>query len=435
MTRTPLCLSAAIRILAFTLLLPAAPGVQARPAAAAPGDSLRFAPAEDETTGVAPAGRSRPVSGDELPRAPFGEHLVTDPETWRRHGESNDRTYLLVDYNRVDRLRIGGGYELQRPETLLPRAGARLEYAIQRDRVLYGFQVEQPLFDARRFAIGASVVRRTDHNELEQLSDVENSLALVFGRQDYRDYFEREGFGGYVAARLPDITTFSVNARNDTYRSLALDRGVWSMFDRNRALRPNPPIDPGESHTLSYRLEHRARRVRLKAGFYHWIDLERAGHGLGGAFEYTRLLADLRSVVRLTPVSAIAVRAVAGHTLDGALPVQRTFSAGGVDGLRAHAFGAYRGNELLLTQTEYTLGLPRLTTKFFESGVHLIAFLDAGRAWHSDAHRWDIGRQHVAADGGLGIGTSEDNLRVYFAKDLHESKSDILVSVRLRRPF
>ena len=59
-------------------------------------------------------------------------------------------------------------------------------------------QLEQPLLPPARLALGVSAVRRTDHSELQQVDDAENSLALLFARQDYRDYFEREGFGAYL---------------------------------------------------------------------------------------------------------------------------------------------------------------------------------------------------------------------------------------------
>src|SRR5207245_2646970 len=126
--------------------------------------------------------------------------------------------------------------------------------------------------DPGRLALGVSMVRRTDHNDLQQVSDEENSLALLFARQDYRDYFEREGFGGYAALRVPAWTTLSVHLRNDEYRALALDAGTRSFVHMGRDLRPNPAIDPGQAHTLSLRLDHRVHiRQRLRAGFYHWI--------------------------------------------------------------------------------------------------------------------------------------------------------------------
>ncbi len=368
-------------------------------------------------------------------RPPIGDRLITDPDEWRsdpsrRNGE------LLFDYNRVDRVRFGAGWEMQSSEPLDPRVGVRLGYATDRERILYGVQLEQPLARPGRLAAGVSMIRATDHSELQQVEDFENSLALLFGRQDYRDYFEREGFGAYLSWRVPDFSTVGIHVRNDRYRSLALVPGTRSWFHRDRELRDNPPIDEGQAHTVALRSERLMHRTRaMRAGLYHWIELERAGGGLGGDFEYTRALADVRSVLRLSPAASLLVRAVGGTNLDGTLPAQKQFTLGGVDGLRAHAFSAYRGDRLVLAQAEYVLGLWTLTGAPFQGGLQLLAFVDGGRAWDAPGTDFDLRRQHIACDGGFGIGTSDDDLRVYFARDLRDPDSGFVITLRLQRPF
>jgi hypothetical protein len=402
-------------------------------------DTLEFALAPDDSA-LAPGGDHQVEvcfsNQDDWLRAPFGDNLLTDVDEWRSRRQGLTRTTPLLDYNRVDRLRLGVGHQLQPRRPMLPRVGARLEYAFGRERVLYGVQFEQPLLPPGRLAAGVSMVRRTDHSDLQQVEDVENSLALLFARQDYRDYFEREGYGAYLSWRVPDFSTVSVHLRSDDYRTLGLNRGTRSFFFRDRNLRDNPRVDEGTVHAATLRLERLAHRTRrTRAGFFHWIDLEHAGHGLGGDFEYTRVLADLRSVVRLAPAVTLSGRLVGGSTFDGALPFQKQFTVGGVDGLRAHAFAKYRGDQMLLSQVEYTVGLWHVRSGIFEGGLHAIAFADIGRAWSSPEHHWDVHRQQIQADGGFGLSTSEDNLRVYFARNLRVSDSDFVVSVRLQRPF
>ena len=411
------------------------PGVAAESTAAP--DTLRFAPLprgaerEDESSHAGHFGHP-----ERWLRAPFGDQLLTDPEQWRSEGRRAHRGELELDYNRVDPVRLGLAWEAQFPGTVCPRLGARYAYATARDRALYGFQLEQPLERTGRYAVGFSVVRVTGHLDLQQVEDFENSLALLFARTDYRDYFEREGFGGYLAWRVPDFSNVSVHLRSDDYRSLPLYTGTQSWFNRDRELRANPPVDAGTARTATVRLERLARHTHLMhAGFYHWVEIEWAGGSLGGDFEYTRALADLRGVVRVSPASTLSLRAVAGHNAAGDLPAQKEFTAGGADGLRAHPISGYRGDQVLLGQAEYIIGLWRLRSRGFEGGLHAIAFVDAGRAWRNPEHTWDVGRQAFAVDGGIGLGTSEDNLRVYLAKNLQEPGSDWVVSVRLQRPF
>jgi hypothetical protein len=277
--------------------------------------------------------------------------------------------------------------------------------------------------------------RRTDHNDQQQTGDLENSLWMLLGRRDNRDYFEREGAGTYLVWRVPDFSTVSAHLRSDEYRSLPSYPGAHSWAHGGRYLRPNPAIDDGEAHTLKLRLERPTRlKRRMRAGMYHWIEIERAGHGLGGDFTYTRALADLRSVLRLSPATTLSLRAVAGHTPDGDLPRQKEFTVGGPDGLRAHAVDTFRGNRMALAQAEYDVGLS-LRGRGLESGLHALAFVDAGRAWNSSGSSWDAGLQRYEADGGVGVATSENTLRVYFAKDLHDFNRDVVVNVRLQRPF
>lgn len=422
-----------------TWLVVLAPAAAAR---TAPRDSLPYDPPASDAAHWA---RATPESLASEPealetgqwlRAPFGDDLLTDPDAWAARMRGFTRGDPLLDYNRVDQARVGMRVQVQSPEHLAPRVGARIEYAFGRERSLYGVQIEQPLLPRGRLSVGVSFGRNTDHSELHQVEDWENSLALLFGRQDYRDYFEREGFGAYLATRVPSVSTVSLHVRSDQYRSLPALVDTRSWFNRGRELRPNPPIEEGEAHRLSVRLErvaHRTRRTR--AGLYHWIELEAAGGRLGGDFRYRRILGDVRSVIRLSPATSLALRAVAGATPSGDLPVQREFTVGGVDGLRAHEFSQYRGDRVALLQAEYTVGLWRLTHGAFEAGLHVIAFLDAGRAWDAPGHSWNLGDQRLASDGGFGLGTAEDNLRVYFAKNLQDPDSNFVISARLQRPF
>jgi hypothetical protein len=411
---------------------------------ASPPGALEFTPLSPDVDSEEPPYHpdSALVVPSEWLSAPFGERLLTEPEAWRARRDRGplrghySQLEPIVDYNRVDLWRIGLAGEIQDTSAMGPRIGGRYEYATGRRRPLYGVQIEQPLLRPGRLALGVSLSRRTDHSELQQLDDCENSAALLFAHQDFRDYFEREGFGAYLAWRVPEFSVVSAHLRRDTYRSLTLQGGVRSLFARSRALRDNPPVDEGEIHALLLRLERQTRRTaRTRAGFYHWVELEHAGHELGGDFAYTRALADLRSVVRLSPTATLALRAAGGSTLAGTLPAQKEFTAGGADGLRAHAFAEYRGDRLLLAQAEYTTALWRVRPRGFDAGLHAIAFVDAGRAWDEPGHAWRPSRQHLVVDGGLGLTTSEDNLRVYVARSLQRSHSRAVFSVRLQRPF
>jgi hypothetical protein len=434
--------AAAAFVLTLMLAAPAASAtdVDSEPPPPTLEERIRLSPAIEDSE---PYPEPRlPISREDVwLRTPFGEGLLTDPDVW---ASSRDTHWDLDEhaaarfrlaYNRVDRITLGFGAELQDPATMAPRLGTRLEYATDRRRALYGLQIEQPLAPPGRLALGVSMVRRTDHSELQQVDDVENSLALLFGRQDYRDYFEREGFGTYVSWRVPDFSTASLHWRNDDYRSLRAYLNTVSWLNRSRELRDNPAIDEGRTSTIVARLERLAHRThRTRAGVYHWIEAEWAGQGLGGDFTYTRVLADVRSVVRLTPVSSVALRLVGGHTPRGMLPLQKQFVLGGVDGLRAQPFGRFRGDQMLLAQAEYQVEIGRIASGGWQGALQAIVFIDAGQAW-SSPQRYDIVRQRLQTDAGFGLSASEDRMRIYFARDLQRRDGEFLVSLRLQRPF
>jgi hypothetical protein len=394
---------------------------------------LIFMPADGDSFGAG----EEPVfvhggDDDKWLRAPFGDNLLTDRDAWR-HGHRPDGD-LEVDYNRVDRLRLSARAEWQGPDRMAPRLGTRFGYTFDRKRTVYGVQLEQPVVPPGRISVGVSMVRRTDHYDTQQVDDFENALALLLFRRDFRDYFEREGFGAYLSWRVPDFSTVSVHFRNDEYRSLPTEWGTRSWLNRRDPLRENPAIDEGEIHAIQFRLERLAHHTHLtRAGFYHWIELERAGYGLEGDFEYTRLLADGRSVFRLSPATTFSLRGVAGSALDGVVPRQKWFTLGGVDGLRAHEFGEFLGTQLALGQAEYSLSLWQLDRGGLETGLQALAFLDVGKAWPNDG--WDLDRQNLEVDGGFGIATEDDGLRLYFARNLQDSNADLVVSLRLQRPF
>ena len=370
-------------------------------------------------------------------RAPVGDAMLTPPEQWRdQHDKRGMEWDASLDYNRVDLVRYGVRFQAQRPETMYPRLGLRLEYSTGRIQELYGVQIEQPLLPTARFALGVSMTRRTDHYDLQQVEDLENSLVMLFAREDWRDYFEREGMGAYLSWRVPDFSTVSAHVRTDEYRSLIKSRHPWSIFNVDNPLRDNPAVDEGESNRALVRLERLTHQTsRSRGGLYHWIEYQYAGGQLGGDFEYSRALADVRSVVRLMPAVTLSLRAVGGATLSGVLPRQEQFAVGGVDGLRAHRIGDFLGDQMALVQADYTIGLWQLRSHGVEGGLQALVFADAGTAWNHPENGWDVTSQKFAVDGGFGITTSEDEMRLTFARNLQDPGSDFVVGFRLNRPF
>jgi hypothetical protein len=90
---------------------------------------------------------------------------------------------------------------------------------------------------------------------------------------------------------------------------------------------------------------------------------------------------------------------------------------------------------VVIGQAEYTIGMWALRGNGFEAGLHAITFVDFGTAWDNPHDVWDVQHQAFQNDGGFGLATSEDNLRVYVARDLSNANAPLVWSLRLRRPF
>ena len=266
-----------------------------------------------------------------------------------------------LDYNRVDLLRLGLGCRDPAARARMdPRLGARLEYATGRERALYGVQLEQPLLPprparARRLDGAAHRPQRAAAGRRRR----EQPGAAVRPPGLPRLLRARGRRRLPVVARPRLLDRERARAQRHATARCALERGTRSLFHRDRAAARQPADRRGRGRTpcCCGSSAWRSAPRRTRAGLYHWIELERAGGGLGGDFDYTRALADVRSVVRLSPAATLALRAVGGTTLARrAAGAEASSRVGGVDGLRAHAFAQYRGDQLAAGQAEYTIG-------------------------------------------------------------------------------
>ena len=223
-------------------------------------------------------------------------------------------------------------------------------------------------------------------------------------------------------ARCPSFSTVSVHVRNDDYRSLPLDRGTRSCFHREpRRCATTRAIDEGESHTrrrCGSSGSRTARRARAPASTTGSIS-SASGHGLGGDFDYTRAARRLRSVVRLSPATTLALRAWWADTSSTARCRSRSSSRSaastGCAPTRSRAYP--RRSDRCSARPSTRSGSGRCARGIFQGGLHAIAFVDAGRAWSNPATAGTSAASSIQLDGGFGLGTSEDNLRVYFARN------------------
>ena len=357
------------------------------------------------------------------------------------------RLFPYLTYNRVDSYTLGLDETFHPSRGWLPGFSTRMARAFGREngpdrsdgRWLYAMRLEQPLDSERRGNLGISVYRRTDDDEFGQVGDVENALAALFFHWDYKDWFEREGYGLDGDWTFRERWSISGRYDQDTYRSITeVAEGEHGVFRRSADWRANPAVDDGNLRAVTFGLafDSRSNKKTPRRGMYHQLHVETAGGDLGGDFGYKRYTADLRAYFSPGPSHTAKVRACFGTTSEGDfLPFQKTFAVGGIGTLRAYPFRQYRGRHMFLTNGDWTWELFKRSSRnaMLKTGFAVVGFTDFGLAW--DAPTWDLGQRRPAWDAGLGLGTTDETLRVYFAKDLRSGSSPVHVTLRIARSY
>ncbi len=272
----------------------------------------------------------------------------------------------------------------------------------------YGFSDRHGTYDLgvtfypgqhRMFGIGAEVYRVVDHApDRGYFDSFTNSLACLFDKQDYRDYFAAEGGKGFLLFRPSADFRSRLTYTLEDDRSLS-GRTNFSILYPSRSYRENPPAGAGRLSALRLDLRLGKEPVPLDFILQDGLDvaLEHSSPGFtGGDFDFTRLEGVLSLSVPTFGRSYLLkpgfrIRAAAGDAW-GSLPAQRLFAI--ESALASFApFGVMRGaHPREFTGSGYTalslehnfrnipllaLGIPFL----YEINIDLILYGGVARAW------------------------------------------------------
>ncbi|MDE2995288.1 MAG: BamA/TamA family outer membrane protein [Bacteroidota bacterium] len=278
---------------------------------------------------------------------------------WPYQTQATYRNIPAIRYNRVDGLFLGVTRSpLEWSSWDRGRIYGQGGYAFASDEWLYRVGVEtrlgsrrsNPNFDVK---IGGSHQRNTDTDDLWKASWGENSAAAFFFRQDFFHYHRVEGWSAYVVARMTRYAQFSAAYRDDSYRSLSAETN-WSIFGDGN-FRPNRAINDGQMHSFVLALEGGSIRdlANHPSGVAFRLEAE-IGQGVGGDFDFSRYLGDIRSYTRLTRQAGLHLRLRGGFT-EGTVPVQKAFTLGGIGTVRGYEQNGFIGTRMALANAELTL--------------------------------------------------------------------------------
>jgi hypothetical protein len=342
---------------------------------------------------------------------------------------ADDDDFGWMSYQRVDGLSLGLSPSFDSHHDFEPSIDTYFSYGFKSEEWSYGGSIFQPVSPYRAFQLKLSGYSKTDHNKQIGICTDENSMAAIFFKQDYRDYFRREGFSvgavfeefGWLAARG--------GLRFDDYFTLE-NQADWSFDDGE--FRVNPPIDEGNMRSVfaDLRLGTRLNNISLQYEVSNEDLLE-------GDYDFQQLTAQIRARLNLRHNPHIDFRLKVGKNFAGTLPAQKRYFVGGLGTVRGYPFqsllhegsppasGAagqqWGGEQMLVANVEYVFD-------FFGDLEGMLTF-DTGMAWTDRDASMDLG--DLKSSAGVGIQLDDGALRLHLAQRLDDGDHDPVVSFRV----
>jgi hypothetical protein len=386
------------------------------------------------------------------------DHTATTRSFYPSHLNKNSLTFypwenmsddVLFRYNRVEGLFLG----LNSPKKY-NWDGHHIDvfgsggYGFANHRWRYdGGAAEQFGTGDHLFEFGAEGHSLTDSDDKWIVSQGENTFTSILARDDYRDYFGREGFSLWAGFyRQPSAWGYQLTVAYLTDRYESLDRNTnWSIFGGEKLFHNNPPIDEGRMKSIlaAFEIQNLQSHKIFTSGCSAALSAEHAGYGLRGDFDFDRYQADFRRYQPFSRYDNLNLRLRAGAAT-GSVPAQKLFELGGISTMPAFGYKDFSGNRILLANAEYLVNGKMLDgVDLFPSwllrNVNLILFMDAGYAATSPDNSIVKGFEGLnystlKSDWGFGFGTRDAKLRIGFAwrTDISEP---VHAFIRLDRPF
>ncbi len=383
------------------------------------------------------------------------------PSTATWTGEESRMDDAIVRYNRVEGLFLGLGsekrYQWNGERDFSPYGSVGYGFASHRWRGNLGVARQFPLQPSQGnalFEFGLEGHSLTDSKDQWRIGAGENTVSALLAREDFRDYFEREGamiHSGYAVRTDRLFAEAGIDYLVDRYRSLG--RNVaWSFFGGGKVFRENPGITEGMMRSVRVvgGLTTAARSPFGRHGWSLYGSAEFAGRRtLGGDFDFNQFLADIRRYQPLGRYDDLRVRLRVGSS-HGELPPQRSYELGGPGTLPGYGFKAFPGdsagaNRMILFNMEYIVNGDFLSDLDFWPGwlmrhINFILLADAGfvRTVPSTVSFVDgfggIGWSDFKSDVGVGISNRRGSFILGAAWRTDVAASPRLV-LRIAQPF
>jgi len=366
--------------------------------------------------------------------------------------ETTNLDNFVFRYNRVEGLFLGAGsekryyWEGQKLYSLYGSVGYGFKSHTWRGNL--GLSRQFAFDDGQLFELEVEGHSLTDSKDDWMIGLGENTAAAFFIHEDFRDYFQRNGFGvnaGYAVQQDYLTGQVKVGYLSDEYTSMT-NQTEWSLFGGNKVFRLNPLINEGMMRSVvgSAGLSTVTTTIYGPEGWSIVGTAEVAEKSMKSDFEFNRYVGDLRRYQPLGRYENLNVRLRVGSS-EGALPIQKAFDMGGLGTVPAFPFKGETGNRMLLMNAEFVFngdifGDLEFWPSWLFREFNFVVFSDAGLVrTMPTAARWTEGfdRIHFSDfqhDVGVGLGTRSGSFRIAFAWRTDRSEPARLI-LRVARPF
>ena len=355
---------------------------------------------------------------------------------------------LLVRYNRVEGPFLG--WQLARSyhgRTGIAHFGhggygfGAEQWQFQTGGEIYTFY-GPPEVQSHLATIGAEIHDVADSQDGWLISEEENSVAALFLRRDFQDFYRRFGWSAYTAHNVGGILHMTLRYGRDEFESQASSVS-WALHDTRFSrddFRANPAVSEGivSSARVDVQLDTRNNRRNPWQGWFINGLFERAGGVLEGDYTFKRYLLDLRRYQPVSLGTRLDLRLRTGTAKED-LVTQYLYDLGGISTLRGYGFKQFTGDRMVLLNLEYWVDADRHwhnSMPIQDLGIGV--FFDVGSAWFandaSDPFE-GVSEPELKRSFGFGFGDKNQDFRIDLARPLDGDDESWQALVRLGRSF
>ncbi|MFC1554357.1 DUF5686 family protein [candidate division KSB1 bacterium] len=349
-----------------------------------------------------------------------------------------DDTIVPVRYNRVEGLYLGFKWaDALRDYNRFLNLSGHVGYAFGQEQWRYTVGLEKKMFAFNTTKIGVKGYMLTDSDDFWRIAFDENSAAAFFLKEDFLDLYYRSGVTTYISQEIGYNTSFKLEYRDDKIKSM--ENSVdWALFGKNKVFRPNMPVNTGEMKSVNFLGIYNSGYTSGR-GMWVRLETEITNPDLGGIFDYSRYILDIRKYQPITRYENINARVIFGSS-KGVLPVQRRFYLGGISSLRGMRYKEFSGSSMFLANLDYIFDTGRILqgpTEWILDNFKIGIFFDAGVVSEATTSNYfkELKSGSFMHDLGFGIMTRKEDKRLDFAWRTDLDNEPVRITFRVNRTF